>query len=131
MMVAGWGAEAGPGADLPCEECRVNAFAISLFFLRGSCYIVQEGFELIVLLPLPPKCWDYNLFMKKRIQGRTPRVGASVPVSEGSWLENHRLGASNPTDKTYQFYSSHGRMEQNFQMVAKGCALAIGKEITK
>ena len=24
-----------------------------------DCYIAQAGFELAILLPQPPKCWDY------------------------------------------------------------------------
>jgi hypothetical protein len=26
----------------------------------GSCYEVPAGLEFAILLPLPPKCWDYR-----------------------------------------------------------------------
>jgi hypothetical protein len=33
------------------------------FFLYGEIdkrYVVQAGLELVILLPQPPKCWDYR-----------------------------------------------------------------------
>jgi hypothetical protein len=31
------------------------------FFLKtGSCCVAQAGFELVILLPHPSKCWDYR-----------------------------------------------------------------------
>jgi hypothetical protein len=26
----------------------------------GLCYAAQAGLELVILLPPPPKCWDYK-----------------------------------------------------------------------
>jgi hypothetical protein len=30
------------------------------FFEAGSPYVTQAGFVLLILLPLPPECWDYR-----------------------------------------------------------------------
>jgi hypothetical protein len=30
------------------------------FFETGSCQIAQAGFDLVILLPQPPECWDYR-----------------------------------------------------------------------
>jgi hypothetical protein len=29
-------------------------------FEVGICYVAQAGFEFEILLPQPPKCWDYR-----------------------------------------------------------------------
>jgi hypothetical protein len=31
-----------------------------LSFPIGSDYIAQAGLQLVILLPLPPECWDYR-----------------------------------------------------------------------
>lgn len=33
---------------------------VLLYFETGSCYLVQPGLELVILLPLPVECWDYR-----------------------------------------------------------------------
>jgi hypothetical protein len=48
----------------PPDLCRVaritgaNHQHLASFFDR--VYVAQSGLELKVLLPLPPKCWDYR-----------------------------------------------------------------------
>jgi hypothetical protein len=37
-----------------------NEYLKSLSGWPGTYYIVQAGFEIAILLPLPPKCWDYK-----------------------------------------------------------------------
>jgi hypothetical protein len=53
-------------------ECvnRIAAFTITklipslfIFFEIATCYIAQASLELMILLPQPPKCWDYPATM--------------------------------------------------------------------
>jgi hypothetical protein len=30
------------------------------FIETTSCYVAQAGLQFVILLPLPPKCWDYR-----------------------------------------------------------------------
>jgi hypothetical protein len=38
-------------------------FFLLLFFKAWPHYVTQVGLELEVLLPLPPKCWDYRYIL--------------------------------------------------------------------
>jgi hypothetical protein len=31
--------------------------------VTGSCYVAQASLELEILLPHPPKCWDYRCIL--------------------------------------------------------------------
>jgi hypothetical protein len=42
-----------------CVWYAIDLF-VSFLFLRQSQYEAQAGIELVILLPLPPKCWDYK-----------------------------------------------------------------------
>jgi hypothetical protein len=52
-----------------CGETRVEGNLVfhlypliafeSFITNTGSHYVAQAGLELVILLPQPPKCWDY------------------------------------------------------------------------
>jgi hypothetical protein len=51
-----------PSALLFCQPLFPSAEKCPLifFFKTGSHYVAQVGLELLILLPLPPKCFDYR-----------------------------------------------------------------------
>jgi hypothetical protein len=36
------------------------SFSLFFFFEIGAYYVAQAGLKLLILLPQPPKCWDYR-----------------------------------------------------------------------
>lgn len=48
------------GNDLPASQAQISLNFFFLFFLleTRSCCVAQVGLELLLLLPLPPKCSD-------------------------------------------------------------------------
>jgi hypothetical protein len=52
-----------------------HSFKVSVppcFLDTGSCCVAQNGLKLSILLPWPPKCWDYRC--------KTPRLATSIPL---------------------------------------------------
>jgi hypothetical protein len=37
-----------------------SSFCLFFFLKTGSCFVVQVGLDFVILLPQPPKCWDYR-----------------------------------------------------------------------
>jgi hypothetical protein len=37
-----------------------HLLCVFFFFQRGSRHVAQAGLELVILLPQPPKCWNYR-----------------------------------------------------------------------
>jgi hypothetical protein len=48
------------GTDTCHTLLKMQLSFLSLFFKTRSCYTVQAGFPLKILLPQPPYCWDYR-----------------------------------------------------------------------
>jgi hypothetical protein len=60
-----------------------------------SCYVVQAGLQLAILLPLLPECWDYRyappypaalLFQKENIQ-----IAGNQDKSQKKFFLNNKL----------------------------------------
>jgi hypothetical protein len=39
---------------------KIFLFTYFCFFETGSHYVAETGLDLMILLPPPPKCWDYK-----------------------------------------------------------------------
>jgi hypothetical protein len=46
--------------ELSGKQLMISLFFISFFSESGSLYVAQTDLELAILLPHPPKCWNYG-----------------------------------------------------------------------
>jgi hypothetical protein len=57
-----------------CLIIKYFKFIVTYCFETRSCCVAQPGFELTILLPQPPECWDY------RCVATTPGLTSCFPV---------------------------------------------------